>query len=222
MVFWLGILVGGAFAWLAIKMGFYETWALLFNIIISIYLAVFLGPIIADIAPIARGTAYNNALCMLATAIAAFLILHGISYTFLTGQFTVSFPKIFNTIGTGFLGFLSGFLVWTFVSLLISITPISQQPIAKEIGFGSQFEQTNVPYICWWCNLVSTVVSPRDNEYTTEQAIGGLLNSGKKKAQAQMAKQAESAEPNKPAEPKAGISEEEQPGPPPKADTEDI
>jgi len=37
-----------------------------------------------------------------------------------------------------------------------------------------------------------------------------------------MAKQAEPAEPNKPAEPKAGISEEEQPGPPPKTDTEDI
>ena len=222
MVFWLGILVGGAFAWLAIKMGFYETWALLFNIIISIYLAVFLGPIIADIAPIARNTAYNNALSMIATAIGAFLILHGISYTFFTGQFTVSFPKMFNTIGSGFLGFLSGFLVWSFVSLLIFITPISQQPIAKEIGFGSQFEQANVPYIYWWCNLVSTVVSPRDNEYTAKQAISGLLKMLKSERKKAQAKRAEPAEPNKPDETKANIGEEEQPGPPPEADTEDI
>ena len=209
MVFWIGILVGGAFAWFAIKRGFYETWALVFNIVIAIYLAVFLGPVIADVVPAVRDTAYNNALTMLATAIGSFLILHGISYTFLTGQFSISFPKIFDTLGTGFLGFLTGFLVWSFVSLVICITPISQNSFVKEMGFGTQFEQTNVGYISWWCNLVNSAVSSQDNEQTTEEAISGLLKGAEKKAQD---KTAEKAEPNEPAAPgdiETGISGED-------------
>ena len=200
MAFWIGILVGGAFAWFAIKRGFYETWTLVFNIVIAIYLAVFLGPVIANIVPAVRDTAYNNALTMLATAIGSFLILHGISYTFLTGQFSIPFPKIFDTVGTGFLGFLAGFLVWSFVSLVICITPISQNSFVKEIGFGSQFQQTNVGYISWWCNLVNKVVASQDKKYTTEQVINGLLKSAEPGVQ------------RKPAEPndvETGISEEE-------------
>ena len=40
MVFWIGILVGGLFAWFAVKMGFYETWTFAFNIIICTALAL--------------------------------------------------------------------------------------------------------------------------------------------------------------------------------------
>ena len=216
MAFWLGILVGGLFAWFAIKLGFYETWAMLFNIIISIYLAVFLRPVIAEVVPAAGDTPYSSVLIMSATAIASFLILHGISYTFLTGQFSVSFPKIFNTLSAGFLGFLAGFLVWSFASLLISATPISQNTFVKGIGFDTQFEQTNMPYISWWCNLVNTVVSPQDSKRTTEEAISELLKTVKKK---------ETAVQDKPAEPndvETGTTEENQPGSPPGANVEDI
>ncbi len=79
MVFWIGILFGCLFVWLAVKKGFYETWILLFNIIIAVYLAVFLGPVIANVVPVARGSAYNNALCMMIPGVGAFLILYGIS-----------------------------------------------------------------------------------------------------------------------------------------------
>jgi len=199
MLFWAGILVGAGFVWFALKMGFYETWAMLFNIVISIYLAIFLRPIVADIVPAAGGTLYSNALIMTAIAIASFLILHSVSYIFLTSQFSVSFPKIFNTLGAGLLGFLAGFLVWSFVSLLIFITPISQNTFVKEIGFGSQFEQTNMPYISRWCNLVNTVVSRQDHEVTSEQAISGLLKSAESKAPVETAEQ--QTEPNEPAEP---------------------
>ena len=209
MAFWIGILAGGAFAWFAIKRGFYETWALVFNIVISIYLAVFLGPVIANIVPAVRDTAYNNALSMLATAIGSFLILHGISYTFLTGQFTVPFPKVFDTLGTGFLGFLAGFLVWSFVSLVICITPISQNSFVKGIGFGTQFEQTNIPVICWWCNLVNSAVSSQDNEQTTEEAISGLLKGAEKKAQDKTAEKAEPNEPAAPGDVETGITGED-------------
>ncbi len=181
MVFWVGILVGGLFAYFAIKKGFYEMWALGFNIIISIYLAVLLGPVVADIIP-TGAEAYNKAVTMLATVAACFLILYGISYTFITGQFSISFPKIVDVVGAGLFGFLIGFLVWSFISLLIMATPITNNTLAKEIGFDSQTQQTSVSYVSWWCNTVNRIVSSGDGKQATQQAIGWLMKSSEPKA----------------------------------------
>jgi len=197
MVFWVGVLVGVVFIWFAVKMSFYETWAMLFNITISIYLSVFLRPIVIEIVPAAGSTPYSNALTMLAIAIASFAILHGVSYIYFTGQFSVSFPKVFNVLAAGFLGFLAGFLVWSFACLLICVTPISQQPIVKGLGFGGQSQQTNVSYISWWCNLVHKVVSSQDNKISAEEAINDLLESTEKKTREKAGDDA--AEPNEPA-----------------------
>lgn len=215
MAFWFGILVAGLFVWFAVGIGFYEMWVMLFNIVISIYLAVFLRPIIVNI-PVVGDTPYSNALTMIAIAIASFSILHGISYTFITSQFKVSFPRIFNTLGTGFLGFLAGFLVWNFVSFLIFITPISQDTFVREIGFNDEFQQSNISVICRWCDLVNTVVSSQDSEYTTEQAVSGLLKSTEPELQVEPAEQAE------PNDVEADVSEQEQFGLPPETGVEDF
>lgn len=222
MVFWVGILIGALFAWFAIKIGFYEIWTLLFNIIISIYLAIFLGPIIMNIVPASGDAAYSTGLTILATAIGAFLILHGISYVFLTSQFSFSFPKILDTLGSGLLGFLAGLLVWSFAGLLICATPISQNAIVKEIGFSRELQQANISYICWWCNLVNAVVSSRDNKLTTEQAISGLLDDVEKKTKDKAVKPAEPNEPAEPNDVKPKATIKEPPGTPPEVDTEDI
>lgn len=220
MVFWIGILVGGTFAWLAIKLGFYQTWALIFNIIISIYLAVYLRPVIVNI-PAVGDTPYNNALAMVAVALAAFLILHGISYTFLTGQFNVSFPKVFDILGTGFLGFLAGFLVWSFLTLLIYITPVSQNTFVKGIGFTGQFQKTSVSYISRFCNLVNAVVSSQDNKDSAEQTISKLLKGAEPKARTKTLEKPKPVKPAKPSDAETSITEQEQLGPPPEPN-EDI
>lgn len=181
MVFWAGILVGGLFAYFALKKGFYEMWALGFNIIISIYLAVFLGPVVSNIIP--AGTAvYSKALTVLATAVACFLILHGISYTLITGQFSISFPKIVDVVGASLFGFLIGFLVWNFISLLIMTTPITKNAFAKEIGFDNQAQRTSVSYVSWWCGKVNRIVPSEHSKQTTQQAIGWLMKSSEPKA----------------------------------------
>jgi hypothetical protein len=221
MVFWIGILVGGTFAWLAIKLRFYQTWALVFNIIISIYLAVYLQPVIVNI-PAVGDTPYSNALTMAAVVLASFLILHGISYTFLTGQFNVSFPKVFDTLGTGLLGFLAGFLVWSFLSLLIYITPASQNTFVKEIGFTDQFQQTSVLYISRFCNLVNAVVSSQDNEHSAEQTISKLLKGPESKTREKTPEKPKPVEPAKPSDAETSTTEQKQPGPPPEIDIEDI
>ena len=215
MAFWFGILVAGLFVWFAVGIGFYEMWVMLFNIVISIYLAVFLRPIIVNI-PAVGDTPYSNALTMIAIALASFSILHGISYTFITGQFKVSFPRIFNTLGAGFLGFLAGFLVWNFVSFLIFITPISQDTFVRGIGFNKQFQQSNISVICRWCDLVNRVVSSQDSECTTEQAVSGLLKSAEPELQVEPAEQA------KPNDIEADVSEEERFGLLPETGVEDF
>lgn len=195
MVFWIGILAGALFAWFAFKLGFYDTLAILLNIVISIYIAVFLAPVIVDFIPAAGQTPYGNVLTLLVLAAGIFFILFGISYTFITGQFSISFPKIFDILFAPLLGFLTGFLLLSFVAFLISITPISQNKYANEIGLNRHSQQANISYICWWCDLVHSVVSSEDSPESTEQAIDWYFQSAEKKT---LEEPAEQAEPNKP------------------------
>jgi xanthosine utilization system XapX-like protein len=124
------------------------------------------------------------------------LILHGVSYTFITGQFSIPFPKIVDVVGAGLFGFLAGFLVWSFASLVLMTTPITKNTFAKEIGFDTEVQQTNISYVSWWCNKVNKLVSSESSKQTPQQAIGWLLESSKAKAPV-----AKTSEPNKPAEP---------------------
>ena len=214
MVFWLGILTGGFFIWFAMKIGFYEMWAMLFNIVISIYVAIFLTPVLLDIIPEAGDISFCNAFAMVVLAIGTFFILYGITYVFLTGQFKVSFPKLFDILFTGILGFLTGFLVLSFAALVITVTPISQNRFVKQVGFNKQSQQANISYICWWCDLVNSIVSSPDTKITSEQAVEHLLNRTQSKTPDKTAGQTNlstSAEPN---DLKAGINEERQPNPP--------
>jgi len=177
MVFWLSILAGGLFIWLAIRIGFFEMWTMLFNIVISIYVAIFLTPVIVDVVPSAGDTAYGNALTLAVTAMGTFLILFGISYIFLTGQFSVAFPKVFDILFAGFLGFLAGALIFSFLALIITATPISQNRVMSKIGFNVQSQRSNIEYICKWCDLLDLAVSSPDRDTTAEQTINTLLSS---------------------------------------------
>lgn len=185
MVFWTGILFGCLFVWVAVKKGFYETWILLFNIIIAVYLAVFLGPVIANIVPVAHGSPYNNALCLMIPGIGGFLILYAISSTLFTGQFSVPFTKTIDTFVAGFFGFLAGLLVWCFLSLLICITPISQNTFVSELDFAGGFQQTGAPYIEWWCDMVNSLVASKDSDVTSGEVISELMKKAEEKPPSQ-------------------------------------
>jgi hypothetical protein len=194
MIFWLGILAAAFCAWLAVRIGFYEMWAMLFNVLISVYLAVVLTPVIAEVVPAAAEPPIGAALTLIALAAGSFLILHVISYTFLTGQFRVTFPKILDNLGSGILGFLGGFLIWSFLTLVVSVTPLSQNAAARNIGFGPQITQTTAPYLSWWCDLVNTAAASPDVRQPAQETIARLLDDTAKKA-------AEGTDPNAPAAP---------------------
>ena len=191
MIFLLGILTGGLFAWLGFKIGFYQMWATLFNIVIAVYLAVFFGPVILDIIPGVSDTAYSMVLAVTSTGIGAFLILQLLSYTFLTGQFNVSIPRLVDIPGSVLLGFLAGFLVWSFAAFLIRLAPVSHNAVFKKVGFGGESQQANMSNIYWWCNLVNAAVSSGEQGRTPQEAIDELLSRTKLPP-------AETGEPNEP------------------------
>ena len=203
VVFWIGILIAVIFAYSAIKLGFYHAWTMLFNIVIAVYVAVRISPVIEEFLPAAMGGEYCKTMALLATGLVIFLILHGIAYVLLIGQFEVTFPRVVNTLGSGILGFLAGFLIWSFGTLVVCTTPFCQQQFVKEIGFDVKtFEEAKMqPYLVGWCSFLDKIVASGDSQVSAEQAIKDLLIKPAKNTPANARTGAASiqpADPNKP------------------------
>jgi hypothetical protein len=180
MVFWIAILAGVLFVWLAVRMGFYETWVLLFNIVVSMYLAIFAAPIIAELAATPGGAApYGMALSMALLGGGCFALLQGLSYVFLTGQYNVPFPRVFDIVFSGLLGFLAGFLVLSFVALVLATTPLAHNEIVTGIGLGPQSQRINLSCISRCCDLIHACAGPAD--HATQAAVQRLLDESKPK-----------------------------------------
>ncbi len=200
-IFWIGILFGALFVYIGVKIGFYETWVLLFNLVISIYLAVFLRPVIEHFIPPATDTSYGDSLIMLAVAIGVFVLLYGISYVFFSSQFNVPVPRILDVVGSGFLGFWAGLLIWSFVIVIISVMPISGNSLLQTVGFTKQFQQTNVSYMSWWTNKVNNLVSFESNYLSTEELLDEIYQRAEQRKPKKIPlKIPEPAEPNEPAD----------------------
>lgn len=177
MVFWIAILAGIAFVWLAVRLGFYETWILLFNILVSIYVAIFLTPLVVDFAPASGEVAsYSVALSMLVLAGGCFAILQGLSYVSLTGQFSITFPRLFDIPVSGLLGFAAGFLVLSFGALTITTTPLARHRIVSTLGFNRQSQQANIACIAWSCDLIHSVARFEVGKDATRDAVNRLLD----------------------------------------------
>ena len=172
-----GILAGGILTWYAIKIGFYETWATLFNIVIAIYVALFLAKPIEDFLPQdAIDIPCSQALILIVIAAGTFLILYGITYISFTSQFKVTFPKIFDILFAGLLGFCGGFLLLSFAALIISLTPIGTYT-----GINDDSVQYNMSSSYWLFDGIHTIVSSPDNKTTTEKVIEELLSESQPK-----------------------------------------
>jgi hypothetical protein len=174
MLFWAGILTGGLFIWLAIKIGFYEIFIILFDAVISVYVSIFLTPVLSDIIPAAKDTSFYYTFSLATVAIGTFIILYTIAYLSLTGRFKVAFHKTFEILFAGILGFLLGFLVFSFAALVITVTPLSQNRFISKIGFNKLSQQANISYICWWCDMVNTVAYS-DEKIQSKSIVDELL-----------------------------------------------
>ncbi len=199
MVPWIGILVGALFVWLAVTIGFYEIWCLFINILISIYVAVFLAPTVIDLAPSTGSIApYSTAMSMVVVAGGCFALLYGISYVFLTGQFSVPFPRTFDVLLAGGLGFLTGFLLLSFVGIVFTTTPLAKERFARTLGFNAESERANISCIARCCDVIHSLTGNDISDSPTKIAIAQLLD----RVEATVPEEdSESADPNTPAKP---------------------
>jgi len=181
MVFWIGIIVGGLFVLWAVWKGFYETWVRLFNSLISIYLAVFLRPTAAVFIPSVADSPYSSAITVFLLFVAFFLILESLSYIFFTSQFDVPFPRILDYIGSGIIGFFNGLLIWSFICLLISVTPVKDKSFFAALGFGKSFQVSNIAYIEKFLDPINSFLSLKSNFTSTNKMITEFIKESEKK-----------------------------------------
>lgn len=176
-VFWISILIAVIFAYSTIKLGFYHAWTMLFNLLVAVYIAVRIGPVIEEFFPAAVSGQYGKTLALLTTGMATFLILQGIAYVLLIGQFEVTFPRVVNIVGSGIIGLLAGFLVCSFATFVICTTPFSQQQYVKELGLDTKtFEEAKMQsYLVWWCKFMDTFVASGNDTVGVEKTIKDLL-----------------------------------------------
>jgi len=176
MAFWFAILGGALFAWLSVRRGFFEIWGLAFNSLISIYLAIFLAPDVALCASTTgSASAYSLALSMIVLAGGCFAILYGLSYVFLIGQFRVSFPEVIDILLAGAVGFFAGFLVFSFVSIVIATAPLPHHKWIKSVGLTPDARSPSVAGIVRCCDLIHSVVGNEAGQTPTRSAIERLL-----------------------------------------------
>jgi len=177
MVPWMAILTGALFIWLAVRIGFYEIWGLFVNISVAVYVAIFLAPVVIDMVPATGSLApYSTALSMIALAGGCFAVLYGLSYVFLTGQFSIPFPRIFDVLLAGGLGFLTGFLVCSFVALVFTATPLARRGFVNDLGFNRESEKANIACIARCCNVIHSLTGVETRDNPTETAIHQLLH----------------------------------------------
>ncbi len=176
MMFWIAILAGALFVWLAVRIGFYETWVLFFNVLVSIYVSMFLTPLLARLVPTAGGaSSYHTALCMIVLAGGCFALLQGLSFVFFTGQFHIPFPRVFDVLFSGILGFVVGFLVLSFIALAMTTTPLTNHKIVGVFGLGRQSQSANLVCLTRCCDLVHFFAASDNNDGGPQAALQRLL-----------------------------------------------
>ena len=148
MVFWASILVGILLSAVAVKIGFFESFAGFFNLLIAIYLGVFLTPIALKIAPQAGDIPLGVMITGIALTIGTFVVLYAICFFSITGQFKVKFPKMFDTVFAGSLGFLGGILIASYIAIMLSGANL---PIIENLTEAKRID-SNTRYVCWWCD----------------------------------------------------------------------
>jgi len=188
MAHWIGILIGLGFAFYGFRRGFYDMWVILFNIAISLYLGIFLWPTITEYFPLLEKTSLHIAMTVLITSTIVFTILQSLASLLLIGQFAVILPKILDSLGAAILGFLTGMLLWSFVSLVITLTPVYEKDFVKELGFTGYSEASKATHLLWWGDFVNTFTGSSGNVHSTEDVINELLKKVRLKREEEKAK----------------------------------
>jgi hypothetical protein len=171
MVFWIAILVGCMTLYLATRIGFFDTLVLSFNVLTSIYVGIYSAPAFINLVPSAANFACGTATTVSAISLICFLCLYGLSYVLLTGQFKVAFPKVFDVLLSGVIGFCTGFLLISYTVFILSILP----PLRTMSWLDTTNTKVNVSLVCLYCDQIQHLVAARDAEQQTQDVLTQII-----------------------------------------------
>lgn len=189
MIILVGIIAGLIFAWVAIRIGLYVTWSVMFNLVVSIYIAISLGPIIADKLPL-EGS-FGAAVILVGLAAAVFAVLQGACYLFITSQYEMFFPKLFDSITSGIIGFLAGMLIVSFLSLPLGIMA---QGLSAKDSHKESSQLGNSACLGFWYNAMDSLVGTKENSQPEKLIAELIKNTQKTKAVKEAIKVVETVE----------------------------
>lgn len=169
------MIAGGLFVMLAIDAGFVRSWIMLFNLVLATYLAVFLTPQAAAAVPSAAGTPMGYAFTFLAIGGGVFAVGYGLTVLCLASDKRIEFPRALETLGAGFLGFVSGFLVCSFFAVALLLTPWSQSDFCRNWGLDKSSLESNTQYVSFWCERINTLAAAGGTPRSAEDAVRELF-----------------------------------------------
>lgn len=177
MAFWILILFAAVGAFLAFKKAdFYKMWAIIFNIFIAIYTSIMLSPWIISMIPTGTGgLQYQKVACVVCVAVLVFGVLQAITVNFITADYEITFPKLFDSIGSSVLGFVSGLTVSAFILLMLSLLPFAEAPVINKITGREATEKLAAGPIVTLCDFI-TAISIQPPEGKPRQAVTRLIN----------------------------------------------
>jgi len=184
MTIFFCVLISLFFAVIAVKRGFYEMWGTLFNVVISIYSAVFLAPTVLKLSDGAETSEFLISVYLLSIAIVIFAILYFLCLTFLTGQFRITLPRIVDLIGSGLVGIAVGIIVWSFLGFLVLTMPVTYGRINRDTGIIHGLDEKAKPCLRVLCGVIDTMTFQK-RAYTVDEILDGLAITRAKKNSSQ-------------------------------------
>jgi len=170
MVFWIAVLVGCISLYLATRIGFFDTLVLSFNVLTSVFVGIYSTCALIDAVPAAANFVCGTAITVSAISLVCFLSLSGLSYVLLTGQFKVAFPKLFDVLLSGCLGFGAGILLSSYVVFILSILP----PLKTLSLLDQANTKANVSLLCLYCDQVQRLVATGDSQQQTQHLLAQI------------------------------------------------
>jgi hypothetical protein len=192
------IAVGLVFAVIGYRKTWYPLWALLFNVLISVYVSIMTSPQLVDKFPIIRNYLgnYSYAVGVLAATGLVFGLLQLLSFKFFTAVYVVSFPRILNSAGAAVLGFLTGTVAAGFLLFLITITPLSDFSAVKFLAQDRQAPDNVNGVVLGTCDFVHDISLQPDPKGVTGQ-MEKILTDWRKPQEMKDSKTSVNSEPKK-------------------------
>lgn len=187
MTFWMVILFGVLGAILVnMKCSFHAIWIMIFNLCISIYVAIMLAPLTIKAFPkesVLFG--YQASASILVVAILTFVILYIAASATIGMDVEITLPALCEKIALPVLGFIAGFMVCSFVLFLILITPLINKDsvdTSNPSGFAGPLVTAPIIKTCTFVNSASMQCFVNAPKAVIDDLIGIKENDDDQKA----------------------------------------